>query len=208
MKKFASLFLTAIILIISVFSVNAFAQENNFQFSEVEAVVSNSINNGEKITARIYYKDSKIAMVQDIPYTDFISLPTKIIIKDEEVYMYSPSFPFVHVKFAVEDVMLPEWEDATQPEDMTLVKTEEITDGEIKYTIEEYITVDGINYKYIFENGKLIRIEISGYDENGDYCESSLDLISDKVDDSVFEIPWYSIELSFLIDILSDYVII
>lgn len=201
MKKFASVFLTAIILIISVFSVNAFAQENNFQFSEMEAVVSASVNNGEKITARVYCKDSKTAVIQDIPYTDFIGLSTKIIIKDKELYMCFPSFPFVHFKFAVDDVMLPDWGEITRPEDMTLVKTEEITEGEIKYTIEEYITADGMNYKCIFKDGKLIKTETNGYDENGDYCEASLELISDEVDDSVFEIPWYSFDLSFLIGI-------
>lgn len=193
MKKFASVFLTAIILIMSALSVNAFAQENHFPLSEMEAVITYSVNGEEETVAKLYLKGEKLAFISDLPLTETISIKIKLIVDDGKSYLLFPNFPFVYLE--LEDVEY-DLNDITNAEGMTLVKSGEITQGNTTYYVEEYSADDGSTYKIYFIGDEFVKTEVSYTDEYGNLTRGTTEIVSYEVDDSVFRILWFSADLT------------
>lgn len=213
MKKITSIVLTAVILIMSVFSVSAFAQEqtkaekwiqnNQGQNLEYEFLLYSEIGNSQS-TNHAYVKGDKISIIADIPLTETETFKLKVVVSDGYLYMLLPSFPFFHLKYRADDVIGSSLDDITSIEDMTLVNSYEITEGQITYYIEEYADDKGTTGKFYFIGDELFKTETSGVDENGLSVYTSLEIISREVDDSVFEIPWYSVNISPFFDFMID----
>ena len=127
--------------------------------------------------------------------------PIRIIANSKDVIIFSPNMPYIHVKYRgmAEDIIastpLP---DVTEflP---TFVKSYEEAAGETVYYVEEFnCEKENIAYKYFFIGDELDKIEAIGQ-EDGITVKTVMDIISYEVDDSIFKVPWYSINIAFLV---------
>ena len=203
MKKFVSTVLTILILITSVFSLNAFAQEQtraeqwmqDFTNQEMEMRITTTLY-GEETISELYFKDGKIASTFYIPFYENINAKTKVIINNGYIYIIFPDFPFVHFKTEITEDMLifPE------ASELTYIKSYEEQNGSITYYIEEFTTEQNMICKYYFIGDNLIRIEAEGTDEYGEHSSSVIEILSDEVEDSIFRIPFFSINISPFIE--------
>lgn len=205
MKKFISAVLTAIILIISVFSVNVFAQEQtqvekwiqDFENYELE-IKATSYYAGQKTVSKLYIKDKNIAAISTLPISKSYTAEIKAIIKDGYSCLYLTSFPFLHIKVKTNDNIFQ----SIDPFEFIYSKSYEIQDGSTTYYIEEFTDKNSDTLiKYYFVGDNLMRVEADGTDEYGDYSPSVIEILSDKVNDNEFRIPFFSINIFPLIDI-------
>ncbi|MBR5562523.1 MAG: hypothetical protein IKW12_05155 [Clostridia bacterium] len=199
MKKFISIILTATFLIISSFSVNAFAQEQtrtekwiqNYTDYEFEAKITNNIND-EKSGAKMYVKDGNFAIICDFPLSYNITTKIKIVIKDGYFYVYSPYFPFISLKIESPDDMLI----LSEAEKLTYIQSYEEQIGSDTYYVEEFTNEFNAITKSYFLGNDLVKTESELTDEYGNYESSVMEIVSHKVRNSVFFVPLFSIELS------------
>lgn len=142
---------------------------------------------GEKAASEVVINDSLIRIIAD----------------EKDVIIFSPELPFIHIRYRgmIEDItsglqlQLPE----TTEFSLTFVKSYEETEGETVYYVEEFINEEEETVsKYYFTDDELDKIKMSSPD-----AETVLNMIIDiksyEVDDSIFEIPWYSINIAFLV---------
>ncbi len=203
MKKITSVFLTVIILVMSVFCVNTFAQEQtcaekwmqDFTDREMKMRVTTEVY-GEETVSEMYFKDGKIASIFYIPFYKNINAKTKVIINNGYFYILFPDFPFFHLKEEITEDMLI----ISETDELTYVKNYEEQNGLITYYVEEFTNEQNMVCKFYFIGENLIRIEAGGTDEYGEYSSSIVEILSDKVDDSEFRIPFFSINISPFID--------
>lgn len=203
MKKLISVFLTAIILIMSVFCVGAFAQEQtksekwmqNFFEQEAKIRVTTEVY-GEETVSDMYFKDGKIASVFYMPLSRNIDIKIKVIINNGYFYILFPDFPLFHLKDEITEDMLI----IPEADELTYLKSYEKQDGTITYYVEEFTNEQNMICKYYFIGENLIRIEAGGTDEYGEHSSSIVEILSDKVDDSVFRVPFFSINIAPLFD--------
>lgn len=206
MKKTASFILAVVILVMSAFSVNAFAQEqtNENGISEAELDAWLSYNGDTPTYAKMFFKGSNFACETENPLAPFFGSTVKLILKDGKCFLSFPAIPFLHFEYEGEEFALPELNDI-EPDGMIFVKTEEIVVDNTTYRVDEYVDSYGATIKIYYEDDRVLKIESAGYDEDMNYSESTLKIISYEVDDSVFEIPRYSINitpfLGFIIDL-------
>lgn len=197
MKKIISVILSAVILVMSVFSVNAFAQETtDEQFSkefEVDASFSDGYENIDRL--KLYYKDYKLAFIVKIPLMSFIDITMKFILKDDKVYILFPSFQLFYIELSKSQLEIPDLPETNITDEWTILSTEEKSENGKTYKFVKYLTEEGHTYEVIFENDVLVKSVYKGYDEYGNYSETTGNFVSYEVSDSVFEIPWYSIKL-------------
>ncbi len=203
MKKIFSIFLMSVILFVSVFCVNAFAQEQtrtekwtqNVSDYEFKMRVTTETNNNKE-TSEMYYKEGKLAATIDIPYSDNINIKLKVIIKDSYVYMLFSDFPVFHFKFKADEDMFP----SSEIGELEFVKSYEEQNGSVTYYVEEFSDENNTVCKYYFSGDYLVKIKTTGIDEYGDSLSSTLEFLTYEVNDSVFRIPFFSINISPIID--------
>lgn len=210
MKKIISAALVAVILVISVFSVSAFAQEqtkaekwDDKDLMQFEAFIR-SETDGEIVNAHMYIKDKKISFISEFPLTDNKDVTMKVIISDGHFYLIFPSFPFFYLKYEITDELLPYIGKISATDETTLVNCTEITDGDTIYYVEEYVYNNGTSSKFYFVGDELYKLESKAFDEYGVSLKSEIQIVTCEVDDSMFEIPWYSINLTPLLIIISE----
>ena len=90
--------------------------------------------------------------------------------------------------------------------DMTFVKAYQETEGETVYDVEEFLDSESVVCKYYFIGEELDKVETIVEDETAS-GKIIMDIISYEVDDSIFKVPWYSINIAFLVRILSLFMI-
>lgn len=204
MKKFVSTVLTILILITSVFSLNAFAQEQtraeqwmqNLENSELEMQFT-SFNEGQKTVSKLYIKDGNIAAISTLPLLQNYDAEIKFIIKDGYVYMYLTSFPVFYLRFENEDNVFQ----SNEQTEMIQLKSYEIQEGSTTYYIEEFTETDSESLvKYYFIDDHLKKIETYETDEYSQSPSSVTEILSEEVDDSVFRVPFFSINIAPLFD--------
>lgn len=215
MKKTISIIMS-VILIVSVFSLNAFATDDVEEypvlntktyvfFENLEQVETASlkISKTEKIMSFIpvtfsfegFFKNEKIAV-----NISLLGRRVNCILENGIIYGYYPSVPFLYFKIAS-----PELENAfTTPYnflDVVIImlsgevfyrgaysKTYEETVGGKTYTVDEFSVNDYYINRYIFDGDNLVAIESKNkYDDS---VTQRFDIeISYSVDDAVFEMP-------------------
>lgn len=209
MKKFTSVFLTTIILVMSVFSVNAFAQEQtrtekwiqNFTDYEFEARITNSIN-GEKSDAKMYVKDRNFAIICDFPLSYNITTKIKTVIKDGYFYVYSPYFPFVSLKNeSIDDMLI-----ISEAGELIYIQSYEEQIGSDTYYVEEFTNEYNAITKSYFLGDDLVKTESKAIDEYGNYESSVMEIVSHEVKNSVFFVPLFSIDFSKVNNNLLSYI--
>ena len=213
MKKIISVILSAVILVMSAFSVNAFAQEqtrvekwyeNLTDITEYELIMKTKIGNMEA-DARCYCENGDIAIVTDIPLSDEKDIGIKAIAKDGCFYLTFPSLPFLYLKYDLEETPISDvFSETVSYEDLTLINAGETNEYGTTYYLEEYSVDENVSVKYYFEGENLCFSVASEVDEEGNEFEYISKFVSFEVDDSVFEIPWYSINITPIVILLSE----
>lgn len=210
MKKIISFILSLLIIVMSIFSTTAFAQEQTRHdkwsqgksFDEIEAIIYND-DGYNQTEMHVYLKDNKILMTSSLPLFSDEEKEITLLFDGKNYYMFITSLPFFHFKLGAMELSIPDLLDEIAPRlESTYIRSYEVTEKSTTYYVEEYsetfdyddYTQEGIR-KYYFINDELIKNELIYTDENGDSVCTCMELISFEVDDSVFELPWYSINV-------------
>lgn len=196
MKRLISILLTAVILILSL-STGAFAAEptvpkdidtSNGISAEMETAFAPG---GTNTTLNIAVKGDKAAIEFKL---DFLKI--KIILRDAAVYIFSPTIPFFHGKADASEIF-PDFDDSDiQIDDITLKETVEKTIDGKTYIIERYISDDGYGFDVAYLNNEPEYIELT-MDE---IIFGRIDNFNFEVDDSVFELPRFSLDITPVIN--------
>ncbi len=154
------------------------------------------VSNGKKITGTTYFKDRNMAMEGRTNIGN-----VRMVLTDKDVILLFPDKPYFHIKArgllkSVEVILLN-----TTEYYPGFVKSYEETEGETVYYVEEFANNIGEEsvYKFYFTGDELDRIEVAGQFSNGETSEMTMDINSYGVDDSVFKVPWYSINIIFFV---------
>lgn len=209
MKKIISVSIAAILLVMSVFSVNAFAADT----TKTEALLD-KLNTSKEVAVSlkagdiplfgsnsnasdtVYIKGDKAAYEYNAGFFN-----VRVVLDGDEIIAYLPIFPYVHVKLessAIGSVDI--WgliEDATKVTMGVLayVDTYEEELGGVKYTVEEFNDRAQVTSKFYYQGDDLKLLNVVDKQTNSvqnTYFES----ISFDVDDSVFELPAISFDLT------------
>lgn len=209
MKKIISVSIAAILLVMSVFSVNAFAADT----TKTEALLD-KLNTSKEVAVSlkagdiplfgsnsnasdtVYIKGDKAAYEYNAGF-----LSVRVVLDGDEIIAYLPILPFIHVKLessALGSVDI--WgliEDATKITMGVLayVDTYEEELGGVKYTVEEFNDRAQVTSKFYYQGNDLKLLNVVDKQTNSvqnTYFES----ISFDVDDSVFELPAISFDLT------------
>ncbi len=209
MKKIISVSIAAILLVMSVFSVNAFAADT----TKTEALLD-KLNTSKEVAVSlkagdiplfgsnsnasdtIYIKDDMAAYEYNAGFVN-----VRVVLDDDEIIAFLPIFPYVHVKLessALGSVDI--WgliEDATKVTMGVLayVDTYEEEVGGVKYTVEEFNDRAQVTSKFYYQGDDLKILKVEDKQTNSvqnTYFES----ISFDVDDSIFELPAISFDLT------------
>lgn len=209
MKKIISVSIAAILLVMSVFSVNAFAADT----TKTEALLD-KLNTSKEVAVSlkagdiplfgsnsnasdtVYIKGDKAAYEYNAGF-----LSVRVVLDGDEIIAYLPILPFIHVKLessALGSVDI--WgliEDATKITMGVLayVDTYEEELGGVKYTVEEFNDRAQVTSKFYYQGNDLKLLNVVDKQTNSvqnTYFES----ISFDVDDSIFELPAISFDLT------------
>lgn len=209
MKKLFSLVLTFAILVVSVFSVNAFASETTKTEALLDKMntskeVSVTLRTGKGgvygsdygVTNTIYVKDNELAYDLN---NGFVTM--RAVVSNGKIVGFIPSFPYFYLKtiapFVTENGM---WEAIKGMSDITMDflyhvgNYTETVEGTAYYVEEfndrEYVTS---KFYYIGDELKMLRVEdVSKKTVQYTYFDN----ISFEVDDSVFDTPVFAIDLT------------
>lgn len=211
MKKTVSVILTVIILMLSLFSMNAFASEDTktdalFDKIEQNKEISVTFRTGKSKefgdsyspVNTVYLKGNDVAY--DF-YNGFIKLRT--IVKDDTFVSFLANFPFIHMK--VQELPFGDfdlWEVINGASDFTMefllfVRAYETTIDGVTYYVEEFSDRGSVinSFFYVDEELKILKAEDFFY-QTIQY--TYFDGISEKVDDSVFEMPKITFDLTVI----------
>lgn len=212
MKKHLISILFALILGV-IFCVSASATESETTkaetwYNEARAVTGlvTDITVGDgysSMAMRVYSKDGKAAAEVDLDGTKI-----RVITNSEDIILFNPDMPIFHVKFKGLVEAFAEYTEVVPTEfNLDFVKSYEHTEGDKVYYIEEFTDADGVVYKYYFLGDELILIDIVITSE-GETVTTRMMIISYEVDEEIFEVPWYSINLYPLVMILTIFSLI
>ena len=211
MKKTLSIIIASIILVMSVFSVNAFAAETktdallkqlkdskevaiSLQAGDIPLFGSNS-----NASDTFYVKGDKAAYEYK---AGFINV--RVVLDGDEIIAFIPEFPYIHVKLetkALGSINISKLiEEATNLTSGVLnyVDTYEEEIGEVKYIVEEYNDRAQVTSKFYYQNDELKILKVNDkktFSNQNTYFES----VSFEVDDSIFELPLISFDVTPLL---------
>lgn len=211
MKKTLSIIIATVILIMSVFSVNAFAAS-----TKTDTLI-NKINETKEIAVTleagdiplfggnsnasdtIYIKDDKAAYEYN---AGFINV--RVVLDDDEIIAFIPAFPYIHVKLESKALgsldisgLLEEASKITMGV-LNYVGTYDEELGGIKYTVEEYNDRAQVTSKFYYQNDelKILKVEdAKTHSVQNTYFKD----IKFEVDDSIFELPLISFDVTPLL---------
>lgn len=196
-KKILSLLLAAT-LVFSMFSFTAFAEETTrteqwFEKHSDEFHFKATVDVDEIIEYEVYVKNGKMKL-GNMPSGDS---KVDMIYDGEKCIIYYSRFPFLHFEFSLDDFEADSFEDLL-PMDTAFTyvgSTTKTLDSKEYYV--ELITNDKIYdestsviYEYWFDGEDLAMITVA------DDPDMKLEIISTEIDDSEFELPFFSINLT------------
>ncbi len=208
MKKTLSVILATIILVMSVFSVNAFAADTRtdalFEKLNESKEVAVSLTAGDiplfgsnsDATDTIYIKGDKAAYEYNAGF-----LSVRVVLDGDEIIAFIPSFPYIHVKIESKGLGSIDLEalieEATKLTTGVLayVDTYEEELGGVKYTVEEFNDRAQVTSKFYYQNDvlRILRVEdAKTHSVQNTYFEN----IDFEVDDDIFKLPLISFDLT------------
>lgn len=209
MKKIISVSIAAILLVMSVFSVNAFAADTTKTEALLDKLntskeVAVSLKAGDiplfgsnsQATDTIYIKGDKAAYDYNAGF-----LNVRVVLDDDEIIAFLPIFPYVHVKLdsaAIGSIDI--WGVINEVTNLTMgvlayVDTYEEEVGGIKYTVEEFNDRAQVTSKFYYQDDELKILKVEDKQTKSvqyTYFEN----IEFEVDDSVFDLPIISFDLT------------
>lgn len=210
MKRFLSVALATIIMLVSLFSVNAFAAATpkaDALLDKIETAteLSVTLRSGQTmlfgflpatITNTIAVKGDTIAYEYSAGF-----LKVKVIISDEGIYAYSPTLPFFFVKLEENPLkstdiwtLVKEGANLTQAFIQYIDSYEETVDGK-KYYVEEYNDREFVTTKFYFEGENLKFLKVTN-SQTLSVQYTYFDNITFDVEDSFFDVPSGAFDLS------------
>lgn len=202
MRKFLSLILS-LLLIFSAFSVTAFADFDtpkaettieNIDFEKGVSILFSTFSASDFPDSVLYIKGEMLAMETSVE-----GINVKLIIKNNLLYIYFADFPFFYYK--EENIDISEYTAIFENINMDAEFSknyQETLDG-ITYDIEEYITADGELLRYYIFEGNLKYAEIISK-ANDEYSHIKLEILSTELDNSIFEPPFFSFDITPILD--------
>lgn len=208
MKKTLSIIIATVILVMSVFSVNAFAANtrtdtliNKINETKEIAVTLEAgdiplFGSNSNASDTIYIKDDKAAYEYN---AGFINV--RVVLDDGEIIAFLPIFPYIHVKLdskALGSVDI--WGLIEEVSNITMgvlnyVGTYEEELGGIKYTVEEYNDRAQVTSKFYYQNDELKILKVEDKQTHSVQNTYFKD-IKFEVDDSIFELPLISLDVT------------
>lgn len=212
MKKALSVLIASIILIMSVFSVNAFAASPKtdalLDKLETATEVSVTLRSGETklfgvipatITNTFAVKGNNVCYEYSAGF-----LKARIVANDSGVYGYLPTLPFFYVKMDTNPLkgadvwsMVLGAADLTQAFTRYLKSYEETVDG-TTYYVEEYDDREFVTSQFYYIGDELKMLVVTD-ESTGSVQYTYFDDISFTVSDSMFDVPAAAIDLSPLL---------
>ncbi len=212
MKRKISILLAMVILMLSVFSVNAFAAtpKTDALLDKLETAteVSVTLKAGEtklfgilpaSITNTFTVKGNNICYDYNAGF-----LNARIVANNDGIYGYLPMLPFFYVKMDINPIKGANvWEmvlaaaDLTQALTRYLGSSEETVDG-TKYYVETYDDREFVTSKFYYVGDDLKMLIVTD-SSTGSVNTTYFENISFKVDDSVFSVPSGAVDLSPLL---------
>ncbi len=207
MKKILSIIMSAI-LILSVFSLNAFAANTKTEALLDELNTSKEVavtltagdiplfGSSSNATDTIYIKGDKAAYDYNAGFIN-----ARVVLDDDEIIAYLPIFPFVHVKLdskAIGSVDI--WGLIEEATNITLGvlnyvgSYEDELDGK-KYYVEEFNDRAQVTSKFYYEGDDLKLLKVTDAKTNS-VQNTYFEDISFEVDDSIFELPLISFDMT------------
>lgn len=212
MKKTLSVLIASIILIMSVFSVNAFAAtpktDTLLDKLETATEVSVTMRAGETklfgiipatITNTIAVKGNNVCYEYSAGF-----IKARIVTADDGIYGFLPTLPFFYVKMDTNPLkganvwaMVLSAADLTQTLTRYLKSYEETVDG-TKYYVEEYDDREFVTSKFYYVGDDLKMLVVTD-SSTGSVQYTYFDDISFTVSESMFEVPASAFDLSPLL---------
>lgn len=209
MKKALSVLIASIILIMSVFSVNAFAAspKTDALLDKLETAneVSVTLRAGETklfgvlpatITNTFAVKGNNVCYEYSAGF-----LKARIVANNDGIYGFLPTLPFFYVKMDTNPIkganvwsMVLGASDLTQAFTRYLKSYEETVDG-TKYYVEEYDDREFVTSKFYYIGDELKMLIVTDK-STGSVQYTYFDDISFSVSDSMFDVPAAAIDLS------------
>lgn len=197
MKKFLSLIL-ALILVVSVYTTCAYADGSQLpDFSETGGEFY--ITDPDNGTLHLYIKNEKFLLEgYALPLFNDIKIKINALIDGEYGYIYLTSFPLFHIKVPVGEMEYIDPNDFEQ----AYIKSYNEKIGNTTYYVDEY-TIDNKLTKIYYLNNefKFCKSINDGY-------TTTLTLESTTVDDKTVEIPFYSIDITFIFNWIFNHTLI
>lgn len=210
MKKIISVSVAAIILIMSLFSVNAFAASTPktdalLDKLETATEVSVTLRAGETqlfgilpatITNTVAVKGNNICYEYSAGF-----IKARIITADDGIYGYLPTLPFFYVKMDSNPLKGADvWSLVLDAANLTQVfiqyvdSYEETVDG-TKYYVEEYNDREFVTSKFYYIGDELKMLNVTD-SSTGSVQNTYFEEITFDVDDSVFDVPESAFDLT------------
>lgn len=210
MKRFLSAAVAAIIMLVSLFSVNAFAADTpkaDALLDKIETATELSVTLRSGQTMLFGFMpatiQNTIAVKGDTIAYQYTAgfLKVKVIVSDEGIYAYSPTLPFFYVKLEENPLkdadvwtLVKEGANLTQAFIQYIDSYEETVDG-VKYYVEEYNDREFVTTKFYFEGETLKMLKVTN-SQTLSVQYTYFDDISFDVDDSFFKVPSGAFDLS------------
>lgn len=213
MKKTISVLIASVILIMSAFSVNAFAADTPktdalLNKLETATEVSVTLRAGEtrlfgiipaQISNTIAVKGNNICYQYDAGF-----LNARIVANNDGIFGYMPALPFFYVKMDFNPIKGADvWSMVLGAADLTQALTRYLGSGTetvngTTYYVEEYDDREFVTSKFYYVGDDLKMLIVTD-SSTGSVQYTYFDDISFKVDDSVFAAPSMAIDLSPLL---------
>ncbi len=215
MKKTLSIILTAALLILSVFSVNAFAEESKNLTLELidklnttqEVAItfkSGGVNLFGGAASESY--DTIAAKGNNVAYQfDASFLSVRAVMTNGKVYAFFPTLPYFYAKldsFALKGVDV--WEAVKEASHLTTSILDyqkcytETVDG-TEYYVEEFNDRATVTSKFYYDSDNNLKILKVTDSSKGSVYYTHFESISFEVDNSFFEIPKMAIDVTPLL---------
>lgn len=210
MKRFLSVILAAILMMTSVFCINAFAAETPkadalLDRLETEDEVSVTINSGStllfgflpsEIKNTVAVKGNSIAYEYSAGF-----LKVRVIASEDGIYAFVPTLPFFFVKLDRNPLegadiwqLVKDAANLTQGFIQYIESYNETVDGK-EYYVEEYNDREFVTSKFYFDGDELVILKVEDASTHS-VQYTYFDDISFEVDDSFFEVPSGAFDLS------------
>ena len=207
MKKALSIIMS-VILIVSVFSLNAFAATtkteallDKLNASKEVAVTLTAgdialFGSASDATDTIYIKDDKVAYEYKAGFIN-----ARLVLEDDEIIGFMPAFPYVHVKLDSAAIgSIDVWGLIEEATNLTLGvlnyvgSKEETVEGKTYY-VEEFNDRAQVTSQFFYDGDDLKILKV--YDaQTGSVQYTYFEDIAFEVDDSIFKLPLISFDLT------------